>query len=102
MSADYYNCASCGVVVSDYDGDFRVCEHCCNAFCSSKCAKFDEINEDDEDEDLKPKCCICRCDFDDLSDNIAFQTFLEFLGMSHETAIELIRGHMLQDDKEKT
>lgn len=93
MSVDYYNCAKCGQIFPDCD-TFEYCEHCGNLFCSEECADLNEAPDAEEDE-THPQCCICRCTFDDLSNDLAMPLLLEVYGMSRETAMKLIKGHLL-------
>lgn len=102
MSVDYYNCPKCGIIFNDNAYDFQFCDHCHKVFCSPDCSGIEPVQNDDrQDVEVRPPCCICRCSFDDLSDACAFPILLDVFGMSRQTAIELIRGHLAQDGKKR-
>ncbi|CAB4196575.1 hypothetical protein UFOVP1290_95 [uncultured Caudovirales phage] len=98
MGVDYCSCNKCGIGFRN-DSDYcRWCE-CGNRFCSMKCAKLknyqedeDEDDEDDEysnriDKDLDITCCICRNEI--YNDYILFQALMAEYNLTRDQVIEI-------------
>lgn len=65
------------------------CPRCHKHFCSLTCADFKES----KDSTFLDTCVMCR--LEDFTNNDLLAGMLDMLGMSRETAMGLVRGHIL-------
>lgn len=104
----YDNCNVCDVIINR--GMMLRCLDCNYHFCSPFCAGFEvALKAGISDSDIAfvegvgyraRNCVICRGE--KMNDTVAYGYLLEVFKMSRETAMKLIRGHLLSGGMHKS
>lgn len=93
-----FACYACGAVVHRSMSTIQ-CDVCYTVFCSTHCAQQYYADDAEKarrgvpvEEDFIESCAACRLEV--VSDATLGRLLLEIFGMSRETAMHLIRGHL--------